>query len=297
MKINSKTIAISIKSSTFAYRLKTNGLITNLKLKIMSTLVANNIETTNVVVANNATATAQDGYNAEVTNEVIVLNGDTFYKKNIVVGQKYRYGSHYFTIERFETRGTHLYYIGTLDKQPFANDLHALKVACDCTERRSINRSANDIDNGKAVKVKRTTKETADSIERKYNSVRDLIKSAVAKLPENENIIKALNGLLLEIDLVRNSRVTAILDAEKAKRDARLARIAELEQLQPALQAQASALMIKGELDKALELGKQAQAMRDELNALRAEEANYIDATRIVSTPPADETAETDAQA
>lgn len=272
MKINSKTIAISIKSSTFAYRLKTNGLITNLKLKIMTTLVANNIEAGNNVVVNNN----QDGYNAEVTNEVIVLNGDTFYKKNIVVGQKYRYGSHYFTIERFETRGTHLYYIGTLDKQPFANDLHALKVACECTERRAMSRSANDIENGKAVKVKRTTKETADSIKRKYNSVRDLIKVAVAKLPENEHITRAMSGLLLEIELVCNGRVTAILDAEKAKRDARLARIAALEQQQPALQAQAGALMREGELDKALELGKQAREMRDELNALRAEEAAEV---------------------
>ena len=262
------------------------------------TTLANNIENGNNV-ANNV-ANNQDGYNSEVTNEVVVLNGDTFYKKNIVVGQKYRYGSHYFTVARFEQRGTHLYYIGTLDKQPFENDLHALKVACECTERRSMNRSANDTESGKATKVKRTAAETADSIERKYNSVRDLIKSAVAKLPENEQISKAMSGLLLEIELVRNGRVTAILDAELAKRTARLARIEELSATFPAKQCKAIEAMQNGDFTKGMELGKQAQAMQAELLALQAEEANYIaskeDATRIVSTAPTAETEETESE-
>lgn len=243
---------------------------------------ANNIETANVV------ANVQDGYNAEVTNEVIVLNGDTFYKKNIVVGQRYRYGSHYFTIERFETRGTHLYYIGTLDNKPFDNDLHALKVACECTERRAINRSANDTESGKAVKVKRTAKESAQLIEAKYTKAIEAIKAILAKLPKEY----IMHDLTIEyFDYLRQDckeLVTAILDEAKAKQTARLERIAELEQQQPALQEQASALMFNGELDKALEIGKQAQAMRDELNALRAEEANYI-----ASIAPA-ETADTE---
>ena len=252
----------------------------------MTTTVNNTVANNTVVVANNV-ANNEDGYNANVTNEVVVLNGDTFYKKNMVEGQKYRYEKHYFVIDKFETRGTHLYYCGTLDNKPFEGDLHSLKVACECTERRQKNASANDTENGKAVKVKRTSKETADSIERKYNSVRDLIKLAVGKLPENEDIISAMNGLLLQIELVRNGRVTALLDAEKAKRDARLVRIAEIEEQLPILRVKVAELFNNGDLDEGINLGKAAKEMKTELEALQAEEAAYI-----ASLAPASEDAE-----
>lgn len=257
---------------------------------------ANNIENGNNV-ANNV-ANNQDGYNAEVTNEVIVLNGDTFYKKNIVVGQRYRYGSHYFVIDKFEMRGTHLYYCGTLDNKPFKNDLHALKVACECTERRSINRSANDTENGKAVKVKRTAKESAQIIEAKYTKAIEAIKAILAKLPKEY----IMHDLTIEyFDYLRQDckeLVTAILDAEKAKQAERLNRIDELFKTLPDVQGKAVVAMGNGDFEIAAELAKQAKELKAELDALQAEEAAYVasreDATRIVSTAPTAETAETE---
>lgn len=251
----------------------------------MATTANNNIENNNVVVANNATATAQDGYNSEVTNEVVVLNGDTFYKKNIVVGQQYRYGSHYFTIARFEQRGTHLYYIGTLDNKPFENDLHALKVACECTERRAMNRSANDTENGKPIKVKRTTKETASVIKAKYAKAIEAINNAVAKLSNSDKTADYVSYLIDSLNADCNAQVTAILDEAKAKQSVRLARIEELSATLPATQSKAIEAMQNGDFTTGMQLGKEAQAMQAELLALQTEEANYI-----ASLSPAEET-------
>ena len=252
----------------------------------MATL-ANNIENSNVVVAN-----AQDGYNSEVTNEVIVLNGDTFYKKNIVVGQQYRYGSHYFVISKFEQRGTHLYYIGTLDNKPFENDLHALKVACDCTERRAMNRSANDTENGKAVKVKRTTKESAQLIAAKYAKAIDTINNAIAKLTNSDQTSDLLQSLIDSLYTDCRAQVEAIDNEAKAKQSARLARIEELTVTFPATQSKAIEAMQSGDFALGMQLGKEAQAMQAELLQLQAEEANYI-----ASIATAEETADTASEA
>lgn len=250
----------------------------------MATLATNNgIDNANNV-ANNVNE--NNGYNSEVTNEVVVLNGDTFYKKNIVVGQKYRYGSHYFTIDKFETRGTHLYYIGTLDKKPFENDLHALKVACECTERRAMNRSANDTENGKAVKVKRTTKESAQLIEAKYAKAIEAINNIVAKLNNSDKVADCLSALIESLNADCTEQVTAILDEAKAKQSARLARIEELSATLPVTQSKAIEAMQNGDFATGMQLGKEAQAMQAELLALQAEEANYI-----ASLAPVEETA------
>ena len=226
--------------------------------------------TVNNTVANN------EGYNANITNEVIVLNGDTFYRKNMVEGQKYRYGSHYFVIDKFEMRGTHLYYCGTLDNKLFEGDLHALKVACECTERRPKNGSANDTENGKAVKVKRTSKETADQIKVKYADTVKTITGKVGKLQEDARITSALNLLCTMIETVAAERIETITNAEKAKQAERLNRIEELFKTLPDVQGRAVVAMGNGDFEAAAELAKQAKELKAELDALQAEEAAYI---------------------
>lgn len=151
----------------------------------MTTTVNNTIENANVVANNVAN---NEGYNANVTNEVVVLNGDTFYRKNMVEGQKYRYGNHYFVIDKFEMRGTHLYYCGTLDNKPFENDLHALKVACECTERRQKNGSANDTEDGKAnpvVDMDVCTKRAKNAYKAELAAIETLTKRFGARIVED----------------------------------------------------------------------------------------------------------------
>lgn len=235
----------------------------------------------------NNTVENNEGYNANVTNEVIVLNGDTFYKKNMVKGQKYRYEKHYFVIDKFETRGTHLYYCGTLDNKPFEGDLHALKVACECTERRQKNASANDTENGKAVKVKRTSKETADQIKAKYADTVKTITEKVGKLQEDARITSALNLLCTMIETVAAERIETITNAEKTKQAERLNRIEELFKTLPDVQGRAVVAMGNGDFEAAAELAKQAKELKAELDALQAEETAYI-----ASLAPASEEAE-----
>lgn len=251
----------------------------------MTTLAANNsIETANNV-ANN-----QDGYNSEVTNEVVVLNGDTFYKKNIVVGQKYRYGSHYFTIEKFEQRGTHLYYIGTLDKKPFENDLHALKVACECTERRAMNRSANDTENGKAVKVKRTTKESAQLIAAKYAKAIEAINNIVAKLNNSDKTADCLSAFIDSLNADCNAQVEAINNAALEAHNKRLQEIEYIELDLPRLQEQMNEAMQAMDFARVATLGKTAQELQAQLLLLQQQEIEY-DASFSPATETADENA------
>lgn len=246
----------------------------------MTTTVNNTVEN-NVVVANN------EGYNANVTNEVVVLNGDTFYRKNMVEGQKYRYGSHYFVIDKFEMRGTHLYYCGTLDNKPFEGDLHSLKVACECTERRQKNASANDTENGKAVKVKRTSKETAELVEAKYNKAISSIEDIISKLNCSEEAKAQATELVCVLIKDKCSKVEAINNEAKAKQAERLNRIEELYKMLPDVQGKAVVAMGNGDFDAAAELAKQAKELKAELDALQAEETAYI-----ASLAPASEDAE-----
>ena len=118
----------------------------------MTTTVNNTIENGNLVA--NAASNNEDGYNANVTDEVVVLNGDTFYRKNMVEGQKYRYGSHYFSFTKFETdNNNHCNWHGILDGKDFVGTSHEWKKACGCTERRPKNGSANDTENGEEQPV------------------------------------------------------------------------------------------------------------------------------------------------
>lgn len=257
---------------------------------------ANNIEGINNVVTNNVNE--NNGYNAEVTNEVVVLNGDTFYRKNMVEGQKYRYGSHYFVIDKFEQRGTHLYYIGTLDNKPFENDLHALKVACECTERRAINRSANDTENGKAVKVKRTTKESAQLIAAKYAKAIEAINNAVAKLSNSDQTADLLHSLIDSINADCAAQVEVINNAALAAHLQRVERLQAIDVELPALQSKLANAMQAQAMDFALitTLSQQAQALQAEQLLLLQQESAY-NATLASATEDTDTDTDTEAEA
>lgn len=120
----------------------------------MATTVNNTIENSNVVA--NVASNNEDGYNANIVNEVVVVDEKKFGKAYFIVGQKYRFGSHYFHFTKFETdNNNHCNWHGILDGKTFVGTSHEWKNACGCDYRRPKNQpnSANDTEDGKANPV------------------------------------------------------------------------------------------------------------------------------------------------